>query len=280
MLFAGIRRKHCFSPNNIGNDQAIFDLATAHIRSMGHQVNVYDEEEFLSRKLIEENIFTMTRELNAVRILQGMETRGAKIINSAFGIENCYRGNMTKLFDSCDILVPPSIIVNTNNPNPNDFEKLGPCWIKRGDFHTIHKEDVTYAKNAEIGCSVLGEYARRGIASAVLSKHIQGDLVKFYGVTGTDFFYYFYPEEHQHSKFGYEKINGKSEHFPFQLDKLQAIAAKAAKTLQIEIYGGDVIISADNNIYLIDMNDWPSFAPCREQAAGHISQRIHKFAEN
>ena len=277
MLFAGIRRDHKFSPNHIGNDQAIFELTVHHLRSMGHLVNVYNEDE-CQQKINEQYIFSMAREQQVAHVLQAMEKNGAKVVNSGFGIENCYRSNMTRLLHAHHIPTPRNIIVDTNKPDPEDFRSLGPCWVKRGDFHAIHKEDVSFARNADEGCSMLSEYARRGIGTAVLSKHITGDLVKFYGIKETGFFFHFYPEEFQHSKFGNEAVNGKAEHYPVHYDELQSLARQAADILQIDIYGGDVIISPEGSIYLIDINDWPSFAPCREQAAPIIAQRISRLA--
>ncbi len=121
----------------------------------------------------------------------------------------------------------------------------------------------------------MAEYARRGIASAVICKHVSGDLLKFYGVRGTGFFFYFYPEEYNHSKFGYEAMNGKLQYYPVETERLKALADETAGLLRVDIYGGDVIVTADGTMFLIDMNDWPSFAPCREEAAGHIAQCIH-----
>ncbi len=277
MLFAGIRRGHQFSPNHIGNDRAIFELTAVHLRQMGHQVNEYSEDECM-KGIGERYIFTMAREPQVARMLQTLEQSGAQVANSGFGIENCYRSKMTHLLNEGGVPVPDNLTVDTREPNAAYFTDLAPCWVKRGDFHAIHKEDVSFARNADEGCAILTEYARRGIDSAVLSRHIAGDLVKFYGIRGTSFFFHFYPEEYRHSKFGNEAINGKTEYYPVHSDELQAIANKAADVLNIEIYGGDAIITPDAAIYLIDMNDWPSFAPCREQAAPVIAQRIHQLA--
>jgi len=273
MLFAGVSRSYRFSPNHIGNDRTVFDLVTDHLREMGHQVNEYSEEDCL-RGISEQYIFTMAREQQVVRMLQTLEDGGARVINSGYGIENCYRNNMTRLLNEGGIPAPDNITVNTREPDVANFLNLIPCWIKRGDFHAIHREDVSFSRNADEGCTILEEFARRGIETAVLCKHIFGDLVKFYGVRGTDFFFHFYPEEYQHSKFGNEAINGKTEHYSIRINELKSIAARAADVLNIEIYGGDAIITSNENIYLIDMNDFPSFAPCREQAAPVIAQRI------
>ena len=42
----------------------------------------------------------------------------------------------------------------------------------------------------------------------------------------------------------------------------------------VKIYGGDAIVAADGSISIIDWNDWPSFAPCRAEAAPHIAKCI------
>ena len=36
------------------------------------------------------------------------------------------------------------------------------------------------------------------------------------------------------------------------------------------MYGGDAIVTSDGDFYIIDFNDWPSFASCREAAAEAI----------
>ena len=275
MLFAGISRGHRFSPNHIGNDRAVFELVAEHLRQMGHQVNEYSEDETL-KGINERYMFTMAREPQVVRILKALEDDGARVINSGYGIENCYRSNMTRLLNRGGVSVPDNMTIDTRKYDSSDFHNLIPCWIKRGDFHAIHKEDVSFARNVDECCAILAEYACRGIETAVISKHIVGDLVKFYGIRGTGFFFHFYPEEYQHSKFGNESINGKTERYTVHVDELKRIAEQAADILNIDIYGGDAIITPHETIYLIDMNDFPSFAPCREQAAPFIAQRIHE----
>ncbi len=275
-LFAGIRRNNKFSPNHIGNDGAIFEHTAKYLRNLGHDVNEYTEETCLSG-IEEQFVFSMARDPKVARMLQKKEDQGAVVINSGYGTENCYRSAMTNLLNNAGILVPANLTVNTCDPLPVYFQFVGEqnIWIKRGDFHAIHKEDVSFVRNAEEGCEMLREYARRGIETAVLSEHIVGDLVKFYGVLDTDFFHWFYPTESGHSKFGNESLNGKILNTEFQINVLQDIANQAAQLLKIDIYGGDAIVTPDGLIYLIDMNDWPSFAPCREQAAMVIAKRIH-----
>lgn len=280
-IFAGIRRGNRFSPNHIGNDSAIFNLTAQHLISKGYKVNDYAEDE-LSESIDEKLIFSMGRGLNTIKILQKLEDNGAVAINSGYGVESCYRSNMTNRMRDAGILIPESLIVDTATAGKEVFEKLGGknIWVKRGDFHAIHKEDVTFVRNADEGVEILREYALRNIETAVICPHIIGDLVKFYGVTGTDFFYWFYPADIQHSKFGHEEINGKPNNIPFMLDALKQGATESAQALNIDIYGGDAIVSPEGSIYFIDVNDWPSFAPCREEAAVAIANHIHNKVSN
>ncbi len=275
-IFAGIRRGNRFSPNHIGNDSAIFNLTAQHLISKGYKINDYAEDE-LSGPIEEKFIFNMGRGLSTLKVLQKLEDNGAVVINSGYGVESCYRSNMTNLMRNAGILIPKSLIVDTTTAGEDVFEELGGknIWVKRGDFHAMHKEDVTFVRSSQEGVEILREYALREIQTAVICPHIVGDLVKFYGVAGTDFFYWFYPTNIQHSKFGHEEINGEPSYIPFDLDILKQEATKAAKALSIAIYGGDAIISPEGSIYFIDVNDWPSFAPCRDEAAVVIAEHIH-----
>lgn len=277
LTLAGIRRDNRFSPNHIGNDAAIFALTTGYLRKSGCEINEYIESDLLLQAPKEKGIFNMARDWKSLRKLQALEDKDYFVVNSAYGIENCTREKMTRLLLSNHIPHPRSLFLRTDEDPAEALEEAGfhNCWIKRGDFHAIHREDVTYVRNPEEAKSILKEYAIRGIPTAVINEHLAGDLVKFYGVTGTDFFYWFYPSDTRHSKFGLEAINGAAKGFPFDEARLRPLCDKAAEILNVHIYGGDCIVSEDGATRIIDFNDWPSFAPCREEAAPHIARRIY-----
>ncbi|HAO04714.1 MAG: hypothetical protein IPO46_08750 [Chitinophagaceae bacterium] len=280
--FAGIKRNTEFSPNHRGNDNAIFTLTAAELIKKGCTVTLYSEDEFMEMDdVFEDCIFTMARNKQTVKKLQKAGQQGKWVINSGAGIENCYRINMTNGLVNAGIPYPKSIIVNTQNITAKEFTALkgNSYWIKRGDFHAIHKEDVSFARNIGHALDILKEYHLRGITEAVISEHLHGDLVKFYGVRGTGFFYWFYPVEFNHSKFNAEAINGASNYYAFSEEKLKDFSTKAAEALDIYIYGGDAIIAQDGSMHFIDLNDWPSFAPCREEASLHIAQCIYQQAK-
>lgn len=274
----GVHRNRKFSPNHIGNDDAIFSLTTQALEKMGCSVTICSENEFLDMDhVVQQNIFTMARQKEVVKKLQDLEEGGTVVVNSGFGIENCFRTNMTNGLVDNEIPYPKSFVVPTSYTGDEVFEQLPGkgFWIKRGDFHAIHKEDVTFTYTKKEAKEILREYALREIPDAVISEHLVGDLVKFYGVYGTDFFFWFYPYDLNHHKYSaYEAINGKSLYYAFDETNLKNVANSSAQVLGIDIYGGDAIIGADGSFHIIDLNDWPSFAPCRDEAAGFIAERI------
>ncbi|MCL2651222.1 MAG: hypothetical protein FWD60_09410 [Candidatus Azobacteroides sp.] len=272
---AGIRRGTQYSPNHIGNDAAIFSLVVKHLLELGNEVAEYSEREFLQSTIDADIVFNMARDKKSIKKLQQLEDEGKLVVNSGYGIENCTREKMTNLLISNNIPHPESVIVSTNKPFSVKYEKLvSNCWIKRGDFHAIHREDVSYTSTQEETENILNEYALRGITTAVINEHLKGDLIKFYGVAGTRFFHWFYPDEQSHSKFGWEAINGKAVGNTFNVSYLKEICNRAAKVLNIYIYGGDCVVDSEGNVKIIDFNDWPSFAPCRTEAAPYIAQCI------
>ena len=273
---AGIMRAGAYSPNHIGNDAAIFNATAEQLRKRGYVVNIYSEEQFNAGDIKEDVILNMCREQASIAKLQRLEDTGKLVINSGYGIENCTRERMTRILLGNGIPYPDSLIVNTDEAIKPLLKKSGfqSCWIKRGDFHAMHKEDVSYVRHPEEAQEVLQEYFLRGIKRAVINVHLTGDLVKFYGVKGSPFFFWFYPFDEGHSKYGHEAINGKSRGIKFDVKEMKNICQRAAEELNVVIYGGDCIVSPEGEMRIIDFNDWPSFAPCRNEAAPHIAKSV------
>lgn len=273
---AAIKRAGAFSPNHIGNDTAILNIVAEQLRKRGCEVNIYSEDQFAEGAVSERIIVNMCREYRSILKLQQKEDEGCLVINSGYGIENCTRERMTRILLGNNIPHPDSLIVNTDEAVRDKLVRAHyeRCWIKRGDSHTMHKEDVSYVRHAEEAQEVLQEYFLRGIKRAVISRHLVGDLIKFYGISGTSFFYWFYPFMVDHSKYGMENVNGEVSGIKFDAAYLKKICQDAADILDVRIYGGDCIVSPDGEIKMIDFNDWPSFAPCRAEAAPQIAKAI------
>ena len=256
-------RSGAYSPNHIGHDAAIFNSVAEQLRKRGCGVNIYSEENFCSGAVKERFILAMCREKRSVERLQQLEDDGYFVLNSGYGIENCTRERMMRIFNGSGIAFPESLAASTNEGVRSALNnmKMGRCWIKRADAPTMHKEDVTYVRHAEEAQEVLQEFFLRGINRAIISRHIEGRLVKFYGVAGTDFFLCVLPQEDTPAKYGFESTVSRNVTTPpFDIQEIRALCTKAANALDIKIYGGDCIITPEGNPVIVSFNDWPSFA--------------------
>ena len=256
-------------------DAANFYKVVEVLREWGCQVKTYTEKEFVNQKIEGDILFDMARDKATIARLKELEDKGALVINSAYGIDNCVRKPMTERLVAAGVPHPKSIIVKTNEAYPGDFF---PCWLKRGNSHAMVKEDVSYAIHRGEAEAILADFYRRGIPEAVVNEHLQGDLIKFYGVQGTDFFYWFYPGPCSHSKFGLEKINGEAKGIAFKVEELKQASDHAAEVLNVPVYGGDCVVLPSGKVKIIDFNDWPSFARCREEAGVKIAECIYNRA--
>ncbi len=277
----GIERATKYSPNHIGNDRRILQRTAESLQQLGYEVETCTEDEFLQQQKRADYIFSMARSEQVIQRLKQLESEGAMVINSPYGVDNCIRKQMTELLIANDIPHPKSLIADLSEVSAEAIKQLGATtfWLKRGDSHAIHREDVSYARSVDEAMSIVEEFGYRGIPNVVINEHLQGDLVKFYGVADTDFFYWFYPYDAEHSKFGHEAINGRAKEFRFSPEDLKAACDRAGEILKVKVYGGDCIVDAQGNFRIIDFNDWPSFAPCRDEAGVKIAECIGKQIE-
>ena len=59
-------------------------------------------------------------------------------------------------------------------------------------------------------------------------------------------------------------------HLP-HADALAALGRDASARLGLEIYGGDAVVTPEGELFLIDLNDWPSFTGCQADASDAIA---------
>ncbi len=267
LLFAGIKRKEHYSPNHRKNDALILRKTAEELKQLGIESILYTEDEFLSARIDADVIFTMGRSFATLNKLEDLEKNGVVVINSTKSTYNCHRVSMIQKLTEAGVTIPKSVVVRTDSQIQYKRSVVGgnKIWLKRGDVHAIHREDVTVAYSDEQVNFVLSEFKLRGITNAILQKHVEGDVVKFYSVRGTEFFYWYYSDA-QHK-------------YEFDLKKLKDLANKSAEAMELLIYGGDAIIEQDGKITIIDINDWPSFAPIRNEASKYIAQIIYSKAK-
>lgn len=257
-----IYRAQRFSPNSIENDRLILKLTAKKLAENGFTVVTMTEEELENGAVLPHSdlVLTMTRSEKATQTLANALQKGEikACINTPAGIETC-----------SDRLQLDRIMREHNIPVPARSGAAG-VWLKRAKGSAEVKEDVVYCATEKDLNDAIKAFASRGITETLQQAHEVGDLVKFYGVAGTDFFHFLYPTDTGKSKFGDEKKNGIAKHYPFNADALRNDTQQLANAIKIAAYGGDAIIKADGSYSIIDFNDWPSFSSCREDAAKAI----------
>lgn len=285
MKLIAVRRDDRFSPNSVEKDRLILEAACNNVCRQFEQQGVpcalrwVDEAELTPAD--EADLYlSMARLPEALQVLKGFEQQGRRVVNSARGVMNCQRSVLEKLMHEHHV----------SAPQPCD-EGGSPCWLKRGDAAAQSKADVVFCQDADALQKALADFKARGISDYVVSRHVEGDVVKFYGVSnlhsteepgsdplpfreglGIGFFRYFYPTDDGLTKFGDEtQHNGPSHHYAFDAQALQSEVERLARLVGIEVYGGDAIIDSEGRFYIIDFNDWPSFSRCRDEAAEAIA---------
>jgi hypothetical protein len=260
----GIFREHAHSPGRESDDAEILRLTAKHLEAVGFQVSLKSPEEL--NAVVEPRpraMFLMCEGSALLRQLIAWEISGVRQVNSPSAVLNTYRERMIVQFHEANVPFIESRVVSTRDPARDTST---PVWIKRADVHNTQDGDVVFAATPDAIDAALAGLAARGIPRAVLQPHIEGDLIKFYGIGpggGPDgeppWFRWFYHKG--------QRVAGHR----FDHRRLAQLVRRAAGALGLEIYGGDVIVTAAGGLVLLDLNAWPSFALYRDEAAPVIA---------
>lgn len=251
-----IRRDDSFSPNSVTKDRAILQMSCD---LLGENIPMIDEAR-LDESFDADVYLSMARFPDTIHLLKQFEDQGKIVINSGYAVSACSRRNLQ------------TIMSDNHFSMPSEKGDSG-YWIKRGDMATQCEEDVAYCQDEQALEKAKVAFAERGIDDYLISAHVLGDVIKFYGV-GNLFFQYFYPSDDHQTKFSHELVNGEAHHYAFDEDYLRKEVQRLADIISIDVYGGDAIVDKDGRIYIIDFNDWPSFSRCRGKAANAIARLV------
>lgn len=254
-----IHRAPCFSPNSVEKDRAIMMAVVERLRQHGMQIA--ETPEANAPNAMSEEPLCILSMGRLPETLQWLAQQKCHIVNRPEAVARCARSIVERLARQHGVPVAP-------DDGPDGY------WLKRGDACAQEPGDVVFCTNRAELAEQKAKFRQRGIKDYVVSAHVAGDLLKFYGVRGTTFFRYFYPTDDGISKFGDEQHNGSAHHYAFTAEGLQADADRLADAIGIDIYGGDCIVRPDGTWCIIDFNDWPSFSRCREEAADEIAALV------
>lgn len=256
MNILAITRAPQFSPNSVENDRAIMQAVTDRLARQGHDVATVAETELAGvvRSSSPSAILSMGR---LPETLEWLSRQQCRTINTPQSVAACSRSSLARLMQQHHIPMAPE----TGD---------GGYWLKRGDSCAQRPADVIFCRDAAALAEAKRQFVCRGVRDYVVSAHVEGDLIKFYGVRGMGFFRCFYPTDDGLSKFGNERLNGQARHYAFSQQALHHDMERLAALVGIDVYGGDCIVRADGSYCVIDFNDWPSFSCCRDEAAEAI----------
>ena len=262
----GIFRELTHSPGRESDDAEILRLTGKHLEAKGYQVTLKTPDE-LSEPIDARPgfVFVMCERAEVLARLRAWEIEGVVHVNSPRAVLNTYRDRMIATLEEANVAFVPSRLITTNRAETPPAQ---PVWLKRGDVHNTQDGDVVFADSAATFTRALHALAERGIARAVVQPHVEGDLVKFYGISSggprrePPWFRWFYHKD--------QRVAGH----PLDPRQLVQLVRRAAAALGLEVYGGDAIVPATGQILLLDVNAWPSFALYREEAAARIASYL------
>ncbi|HEY0778327.1 MAG TPA: hypothetical protein VGD56_10225 [Gemmatirosa sp.] len=278
-------RKSSYSPaQHRTNDTAILDDTLAHFGDAGWDMVRVDEAalgadgaddapppaDVVPR---DADLYLSMSQGPATARLLGLERAGARFINRPSSVLGCHRHRLVPALAAAGVRFPATDVVDLASAAPADVVARvvaspvvraaaragGRVWIKRGDVHAERADDVVAVAAAEAPAAA-AEFRARGIGRVALQTDVGGPVIKFYGVADGRFFRW------------YDAAAGLDGPRPVVDEaRLRALAFDAARALGLEVFGGDVALPAPDAPVLIDLNDWPSFAPFRAEAAAAIA---------
>lgn len=256
-----IDRAQRFSPNSVEKDRAILDEVVAYLQPWATVYRLSEDrwEDELFQSTPKDIVLSMARSSHVLEALS--QEKNAVIINTPQGVHNSSRRIVHETMSRLQLPLPPS----TGSDG---------YWLKRADMSAQTVEDVQFLRDEKQLAETIRELQKKNMKDFVVSAHVKGDLIKFYGVRHTPFFQYGYPTDLGQSKFGLEQYNGSAHHYAFSVDRLRADVDRLAEALGVDVYGGDCIVREDGSYCLIDFNDWPSFSWCRKEAAEAITELV------
>jgi hypothetical protein len=268
-----IYRRQSFSPQqHLHNDRAIMDAVVGQMLAQGWEALRIDEQDVERGRIPRCSLYlNMCQGPLASELLTPLEGDGKRIVNRPSSVLNCHRHRLVRRLACNQIEFPPTLLVPSGSgvPTASELEGLldedGTVWVKRGDVHAERPEDVQRVGAPELG-GIFARFVEWEIPWIALQRHVPGPVLKFYGLSDRSFFRY------------YGSSSGPNAPPP-EVDAaaLEDLACRAAASLGLEIFGGDVALPSPDRPVLIDLNDWPSFAPYRQEAAGAI---VHYLTQN
>lgn len=245
---AFIVRAARYSPGATDKDLAILTAVRQQLAGDGFVCLAPVSEEHLPDLPEADAYVSMARSQPVLDLLAARQAAGRLVVNGVPAVMLCgYRSLLMHTLQHEGVSVPPT-------------HGDGSYWVKRGFGWRETASDVQQVPDYSAAVALRDSLLAGGAAAVDVRRHVEGDWVKFYAVRQTAFFYTCHPA---------------GQRYAFSADALRQMTARAAACVSgLDVYGGDCIVRPDGEAVLVDLNDWPSFSPCRAQAARAIAEHI------
>lgn len=261
-IIYGIYREQALSPGKVEADAAILDAVLAGLAAQGREVRRLSADSLPKPPPEAVGILHMAQGPRALDLLEEWEAAGMRLINSPKAVRRCYRRFLFPILAGQGLAYPATRYYELAEARKSwATEFPGPGWLKRAEVHAETAGDVRRVANRAEALEVLADFQRRGIDRLIWQEHVPGQEVKFYGV-GPGLFFRAFSRE------------GESVDSALFFAALQRLAELAARLVGLAVFGGDAVITPEGQPVLIDLNDWPSFSRCREEAAQEIVRYV------
>jgi hypothetical protein len=273
-LIGLFREAECSPGRHRSNDAQLLEQVAQALRQRGFRVDLMTFEDAAASRRSAAIVFSMCQGWPALEAIARWELDGARVVNSPRASLNTYRDRLHAVMQAAGIPFPPTRLVATGRESDPAVDVNGGVWLKRGDVHASVSADVQWIDSIDGLRAGLRDFASRGVARAALQQHCEGDEVKFYGVAGGGWFRWFYPGDGP-SEAGHYRPSGRGRgRYTLDVAALRRLTENAAAAAGLDVFGGDVIVAPTGELTLIDLNDWPSFAPCRDAASEAIADLL------
>jgi glutathione synthase/RimK-type ligase-like ATP-grasp enzyme len=248
----------------VAEDAAILQGALRHLEARGCQIGYLEAENLPVQPPAAAGALHMAQGPEALKLLARWEAAGLPLINSPGAVIRCSRRHLFAWLALQSLACPATRFFSLEEAREQWTGKFpGPGWLKRADIHAEGPGDVVRVHTLTEALQVLADFSRRGLAGLVWQEHVSGDEIKFYAVGPGRFFQAYF------SSTG-SPVTGPAA------APLEELARRLARTTGLEVFGGDVILTPEDDMVLIDLNDWPSFSRCAEAAAQEIAHHAQE----
>lgn len=243
-----------YSPrDNVAKDAAILDEVGLALEESKQAVCYVREEDWQLSVLAQcTTCISMARRFRSLLSLQRLQQHGVMVFNAPNAVQVTVQSRSTTL----EMLQAEGLpVADFWSYEPSEdasflcdesLQNLLPGWVKAMHPQGVRDGDVQMVNSALEADSRVLQLAADGYTDIVVTRHIEGPLLKLYVVGG-------------------KIVNDSTEY-----ESYGPLVEIIAHTLHLDIFGVDLIVSPWG-ARIIDVNDFPSFSACRTEAARAIA---------